>query len=78
MFEGSAVLEKLGGYYLDLPGKPWFDVLAQICRNSDTTLKTECKINLTKRFFVDSLWAVRAGGSKVNKRQNLKREIIPW
>ena len=30
-------------YSIDLPGKPWFDVLALICRNSETTLKTESK-----------------------------------
>ena len=34
-------------YSLDLPGKPWLDVLAQICKNSDTTLKTEYNTNLT-------------------------------
>ena len=60
--ESARVL--LGRGRVDLPGKPWFDVLAHICRNSDTTFKAESKIfsqNLLSNFFGP------AGGSKVNR-----------
>ena len=52
------------GKRIDLPGKPWFDVLAHICRNSDTTLITENMKQFDKIFCRISLG--RQGGLDFN------------
>ena len=63
------MLRGVVGWLVDFQGKPWFHVLAQICRNSDKTLKTEYKTKLTKKF-VDFIWAVR--GVKGQQKSNFE------
>ena len=63
-------------YRLDVPGKPWFDVLAQICRNSDKTLKTEYLKKFKKKDLLTFYGP--SGRSKVNKSQILKMGMFSW